>query len=203
MLPAVNASKAIRPPNTVRRAKANQRAGKNRDKLLAVGAKLFAEKGITTVSVEQILGQAGVSRATFYGFFENKNELAAAILLPVFDTGHQKLVALLEAEPRAAANGLIDMYIDLWQQHPAALLLMADLDAGIFRYVRTRHDAFNDALMKVIDRIDSGGLLRHDSVKLTVDVIAITAIPLLRAYRNTVDMEALYREFMLALLIKQ
>lgn len=193
---------ASRPPNAVRRANADERAGDYREKLLEVGARLFVDKGIANVSVEQLLTHAGVSRATFYGCFENKNELAAAILLPVFESGAVELEKLATLSPDDAASGLIDVYLRLWREHRDAVLLTANLNAAAFAYLRAEHDAFNTALQRALDVIGAGGHLRNNSTKLTLDVIAKTAIPLLRVYKNSENLERLYKESMLALLFK-
>jgi AcrR family transcriptional regulator len=191
-----------RPPNAVRRANADDRPGGCREILLEVGARLFVERGIAHVSVEQLVSCAGVSRATFYGFFENKNELAAAILVPVFESGSSELSKLCQLTPNRAATRLIDVYLDLWMKHRDALLLTANFGPAAFAYITGKHDAFNSALKKALDVIGSGGLLRNDSTELTLDLIAKTAIPLLRVYKDSDDLEHLYRESMLALLIK-
>lgn len=191
---------AARPPNAVRRANADERASDYREKLLEVGAQLFVDKGIANVSVEQLLTHAGISRATFYGCFENKNELAAAILLPVFESGAVELEKLATLSPDDAAGGLVNVYLRLWTEHRDAMLLTANLNSAAFAYLRAEHDAFNSALQRALDVIGSGGRLRNDSTKLTLDVIAKTAIPLLRVYKNSADLERLYKDSMLALL---
>ena len=67
------ANKVSRRANANRRASAANRTNENREKLLAAGAKLFVSRGIAGVSVAELIAEAGVSRATFYGFFANKN----------------------------------------------------------------------------------------------------------------------------------
>ncbi len=191
-----------RPPNAVRRANATQRPGENRDKLLDAGAKLFVERGIATVSVEQLVEKAGVSRATFYGFFANKNELAAAILLPVFDSGTRALANLDSLPPRNAAEALINVYLRLWKEHRNALLLTGNFDGAVFPYIRNQHDAFNSELRKILQVIESGKLLRNNSADLTLAVLAKTAIPLLHIYKDREELESAYRESMLGLIIK-
>ena len=176
---------ASRPPNAVRRANADDRPGDYREKLLKVGARLFAERGIAHVSVEQIVNRAGLSRATFYGFFENKNELAAVILLPVFESGSAELAKLCRFTPSQAATRLIDVYLDLWKEHRDALLLTANFGPAAFAYIEAKHDAFNAALKRALDVIGSGGLLRNSSTELTLAIIAKTAIPLLRIYKDS------------------
>ena len=193
---------ASRPPNAVRRATADDRPGGYREKLLKVGARLFAEKGIAHVSVEQLVNRAGVSRATFYGFFENKSELAAAILIPVFESGSAELSKFCQLTPSQAASRLIDVYLALWKEHRDALLLTTHFDSTAFAYIEAKHNTFNSALESALNVIRSGGLLRNGSTELTLNVIAKTAIPLLRVYKDSDDLEHVYRESMLALLIK-
>ena len=197
------ATNMSRPPNSVRRANATNRSDHYRDKLLEVGAKLFVESGIAGVSVAQLVAKAGVSRATFYGFFANKNELAAAILLPIFDSGIEALANLDKLPPRKAAEALIGVYLHLWKEHRNALLLTVHFDGAIFPYIRTRHDAFNLELQKVLQVVESGELLRNNSATLTLDVFGKTAIPLLRIYKDHAELENVFRESMLGLIIKQ
>jgi len=196
------ATKLYRPPNTARRANAANRSSEHREKLLEVSAQLFLARGIANISVEELIAEAEVSRATFYGFFANKNELAAAILLPVFDSGFAVMDKLNELSPREAANGLIDMYLHLWKEHKNALLLTGSIDGAVFPYIKSQHLAFNAAMQKILQSIKSAGLLRNNSAELTLDVLARTGIPLLRIYKNHDGLEELYRESMLALIIK-
>ena len=151
MVYATNMSEPInifRPPNVVRRATAERRSGQYRERLLEVSASLFVEHGIARVSVEQLVKKAGVSRATFYGFFANKNELAGAILLPVFDSGSRALTNLNGLPPRQVAEKLVDIYLYLWKEHRNALLLTSSFDGVVFPYIKSKHDAFNAQLEK-------------------------------------------------------
>jgi len=198
----MEASKASGRANANRRAKAANRDSEHRERLLEAGAPLFAAKGITSVSVAEVLAAADLSRATFYGFFANKNELAAAILLPVFDSGLAALEKLHGLPPKEAADGLIDTYLQLWREHKNALLLTGIIDSGVFPYIASQHQAFNEALRRVLQIIESGGLLRNSSAELTLEVLARTGIPLLRIYKNHDELEKLYRDSLLALIIK-
>ena len=198
----MEASKASGRANVNRRAKAANRDSEHRERLLEAGAPLFAAKGIVSVSVAEVLAAAALSRATFYGFFANKNELAAAILLPVFDSGLVALTQLDGLPPREAADGLIDTYLQLWREHKNALLLTGIVDSGVFPYVASQHQAFNDALLRVLRIIESGDLLKNNSAELTLEVLARTGVPLLRIYKDHAELEKLYRESLLALIIK-
>ncbi len=196
---------AIRQPRTgniIRSAKVANRRSETRDKLLEAGVRLFVERGIAKVSVEELLDAAGISRATFYGFFANKNELAASILMPVFDSGIAALKKLRDVPPRQAAEGLIDVYLHLWNEHRDALLLTASMDESLFPYIESPHRTFGRAMQKILRVIESAGLLRNESAELTFMVLARTGIPLLRVYKDHSDLERVYRDSMLALLIR-
>ena len=200
--PMSQPGRASRPPNSIRRANADKRPGQLREKLIEVGANLFLEHGIARVSVEKLVEQAGVSRATFYGFFANKNELAAAILAPVFESGKKALDQIRKLPPRKAAKAVIDVYLHLWQNHQNALLLSGSFDEVVFPYIKSQHDSFNVSLEKILKIIESGGLLRNDSATLTLAMLAKTAIPLLRVYKDCEDFETIYSESIRGLIIK-
>ncbi|ANJ26163.1 TetR/AcrR family transcriptional regulator [Agromyces aureus] len=51
-----------------------------REKLLATASELFYREGIHAVGVDRIIGEAGVTRATFYRHFPSKEDLVEAYL---------------------------------------------------------------------------------------------------------------------------
>ncbi|SFR71620.1 transcriptional regulator, TetR family [Agromyces sp. CF514] len=51
-----------------------------REKLLATATELFYREGIHAVGVDRIIGEAGVTRATFYRHFPGKEDLVEAYL---------------------------------------------------------------------------------------------------------------------------
>ena len=187
--------------NAIRRAKAANRPSELRQKLLDVSARRFVERGVANVSVEELIEAAGISRATFYGLFKNKHELASALLLPVFDSGIKALVKLRTTTPRQAANQLFPIYLQLWHEHRNALLLTGNFDKAVFPLIKSRHNAFNHELEKVLQLIDTENLLRNGSVEQSIEVLAKTGIPLLRIYKDRADFERVYTDSMLALLM--
>lgn len=65
-----------------RRRPSGKRVRSNSDirtRLVAAGAILFVERGFLQTSVEDLLGAAGISRASFYTYFDNKLALLAAL----------------------------------------------------------------------------------------------------------------------------
>ena len=59
-------------------------------KILATARKLFWKHGLKRVTVEEICSEAGVSKMTFYKFFQNKIELAKTVYSIEVDTGIEK-----------------------------------------------------------------------------------------------------------------
>lgn len=55
-------------------------AARNRDKILRVSRRLFGEKGITRVTMEEIAREAGVGKGTLYRRFPHKGFLCQALL---------------------------------------------------------------------------------------------------------------------------
>lgn len=62
-----------------------KRKEKSRNALMDAARKLFWKYGVRRVTVEEICQEAGVSKMTFYRFFENKIELAALMLTEVYE----------------------------------------------------------------------------------------------------------------------
>jgi len=187
---------------TIRSAKVASRRSELRQRLLEVAARLFVERGINNVSVEELLEVAGISRATFYGFFANKTELAANVLLPVFDAGIALLAKSPPSQPRAIAERLVDLYLQLWREYRHALLLTSQVDANVYPHIKAQHNRFGEAMQAELAKIEAAGLLRNGSVELSFLVLAKTGIPLLRLYSPHPDFERVYRESMLALLLR-
>ena len=93
-------------------------AAGTRAHLLAVGRRLFAERGFAGTSTEEIVQQAGVTRGALYYHFRNKQDLFRAVLAEVEEDVHQRLaaVAMAEAEPWdglvAASTAFLDACLD-------------------------------------------------------------------------------------------
>src|SRR5436190_22403304 len=145
--------------------RASPRVARRRERmkqsLLAAGARQFASRGIGTVSVEELLAEADVSRATFYGFFSSKYSLLEHILNPVFERATTAVRALERRRPLDALEGLVDVYLELWLNHRDGLLLIPTVDPKTFRDFEAQHRALNDALLEVLRMAERAELLRN------------------------------------------
>src|SRR6187399_2062860 len=149
-----------------------RRRERMRESLLAAGARQFASRGIGTVSVEELIAEADVSRATFYGFFSSKYSLLEHILNPVFERATGAVRALAAKPPAEAIDGLIDVYLELWEAHRDGLLLIPAIDHRTFRHFEGQHRALNDALLDLLAAAERADLLRNGSAQYSLKVIA-------------------------------
>ncbi len=66
--------------------------------LIQVGEALFVKHGMRRVTVEEICRQAGVSKPTFYKYFENKEALARRIVERWIEEALQRIDGIEDAE---------------------------------------------------------------------------------------------------------
>src|SRR5262245_25685183 len=139
MTPA--AAPALTDRNAVPRSpRIAQRRERMRQNVLRVGAKMFLDRGIENVSVEEILAAASLARSTFYSFFTSKRDLVFHILDPIFQTGAVEMRELAKKSPADAVYGVIDMYPMLWERFGEALFLRIGHDE--FRLIEKTHNQY-------------------------------------------------------------
>ena len=171
-----------------------------RNRLVTAGSHLIAERGLVNVSVEDILGAAGISRRTFYGYFENKFELAASITNAALEDGSAILTELRKHKTDEILPGIVDCYLHLWNAHRDALSIINSLEPEVMTYVENSHRKFGTALKGLLKKAEKAGDLRNGDAVYTFRIISRTAVPLLRIYAEHPDGNDLYRDAMLALL---
>ncbi|MFH9610911.1 TetR/AcrR family transcriptional regulator [Streptomyces sp. NPDC017448] len=103
--------------------------------LLTAAETLLAEKPFAEMSVGQVAAKAGISRPTFYFYFDTKHSLLAALLERVM---HDKLEIALrgfgttEADPapqRTFESNYTEI-LALWREHAAVVLAASDAMAS-------------------------------------------------------------------------
>ena len=198
MLPRVK-PRPLSPRSSPRVARRRERM---KQSLLAAGARQFASRGIGTVSVEDLIAEADVSRATFYGFFSSKYSLLEHILNPVFERATTAVRALASRPALDAIDGMIDVYLELWREHRDGLLLIPTVDPKTFRHFETQHRALNEALLDVLRAAERAEVLRNGSAQYSLKVIARTAIPLLRVYDGHPAADSMFRDAIRGLLVR-
>jgi len=195
-----------RPPLERTPTRVSPRVARRRERmrasLLAAGARQFASRGIGRVSVEELIAEADVSRATFYGLFSSKYSLLEGILNPIFDVATRSIRALSSRPAEDAVDGLIDVYLSLWEAHREGLLLIPLVDQDTFRHFESQHRALHAALLELLLSVERADLLRNGSAQYSLKVIARTAVQLLRVYDGHPAAPALVRDALRGLLLR-
>ena len=185
-----------RSPRVARRRK------RMRNALESAGARQFSGKGIAAVTVEDLINEADISRATFYEFYSSKYNLLESILNPIFTIAIDSISSCTSLPPEDALSGLFETYLLLWRKHREGLLLIPTVDPSSISNFREQHDALSMAILRLLTLAENSDLLRNGSAQYSLKIIARTAIPLLRVYDGHPAADELFRDAMRALLVK-
>ena len=109
---AVRAQPQARPPS--RRLRRTER----RDQILAAATRAFARSGFAATSLDDIAGEAGVSRVILYRHFDSKTELYRAVL----DHACLRLVAAVGEDELTPAS--VDALLDAAAADPDGFRLL-------------------------------------------------------------------------------
>lgn len=91
------------------------------------GLKLFSERGIENVKLQEIADEANVGIATLYNYYQNKVNLVIAISAYMWkkvwdDNTNRKNKAVLDSyNAYQRIEGYFDLMIELYQEHPEIL----------------------------------------------------------------------------------
>ncbi|EAR25554.1 hypothetical protein A20C1_04786 [marine actinobacterium PHSC20C1] len=110
----------------------SQAKADRRQALLDAAASLFAERGFTRVSLEDLGSAAGISGPAVYRHFDGKQDVLAAMLVDTSTdlcTG-AKTVIESAATPRAALESLIEFHVEFALGNPNVIRVQdRDLDS--------------------------------------------------------------------------
>lgn len=68
-------------------------AQKTKQNILEAAVRLFAEKGLENVKVEDVVKEIGVTRGAFYHYFKSREELIAGVMYQSFENDNPYLLA--------------------------------------------------------------------------------------------------------------
>lgn len=197
--PMASSLRLLPKPERKRSPRVAARRARMRDHVLRVAAKMFLDRGIENVSVEEILNVADLARSTFYSFFESKRDLIVQIFHPVFEGFTEHLKGLAGLAPAEVMYGVIDMFPLQWERVGDALLLR--VPNADFELIAGVHNAYVGALSQCLAGLEGAGILRNGSAIYTQRLIARSAIDVVRVYRNDPQFRRLYRSTMEGMLL--
>ena len=125
-----------------------------RDRLLEAAAEVFAQRGYAEASAEAISREAGMSKATFYEHFANKEEVILALFDSAADAVLQRMAEAARDAPdetTARVRAGLSAFVSAVAEYPAAsqTLLVEIIGAG--PRAMERRDAIMETFARVID----------------------------------------------------
>jgi AcrR family transcriptional regulator len=101
-----------------------------RRRLCAVAEKLFAERGLHAVTMRELARELGVSAMTPYRYFQDKDEILAAVRAAAFERFAEALerAAKVKGNATARANAVGRAYLDFAFKQSNAYKLMFDVE---------------------------------------------------------------------------
>ncbi|MBN6189816.1 TetR family transcriptional regulator [Aneurinibacillus sp. BA2021] len=144
------------------------------DALLHAAARLFADRGYTGVSLEEIGAAVGVSGPAVYRHFAGKQALLGAVLVKVshdlVDGGDR--VAVSAADPQERMRALIRFHVDFALGN-AEVIQVQDRDVAHLAYadraeVRRLQRAYIELWMDALAAIDPRDDVARDELRLRV-----------------------------------
>jgi AcrR family transcriptional regulator len=105
-----------------------QQSEATRAKLLRVGRDLFARRGYSDVSTEEIVRRAGVTRGALYHHFRDKRDLFAAVVEQIEQEVMQKVAetALAAGDPWEQQSAAIGAYLDVCLEPAVQRIVLTD-----------------------------------------------------------------------------
>jgi len=91
-----------------------------RDSILAVGQKLMAAKGFSSVGLSEILTTSGVPKGSFYHYFASKESFGEALLDMYFNDYLAEMDSTL-SQPGLTSAQRLTTYLTQWQENQSFL----------------------------------------------------------------------------------
>jgi AcrR family transcriptional regulator len=107
-------------------SKKAQQSAATRAELLAQSLALFATRGVSNTSLDDVATAAGVTKGAIYWHFRNKDELFQALLDRIRSRWHDRVLAPVTkaSHPRARLERLFDGYAQLFDDTPEICLFL-------------------------------------------------------------------------------
>lgn len=155
--------------NTVRRRAGRPTIARGDERELALFAcaeSLLAEGRFGSATLPEIAAKAGISRPTFYFYFNSKQALLVALVERTLDqlTGKiERAIRPKGEDPAVAMRAVLRSVADLWAQHHATLMAAAELAGSIpsvFEKMRSVIELPMADMARLLRRIGGSSLTR-------------------------------------------
>lgn len=104
--------------------------------IIEAAVRLFSEKGYTATSVDEIARESGMAKASFYKFFQSKEDVLIATVLEhgrMINERIERLYAGMEQSPEQKLNGFVQLHLSMMLESKIHSILMALHDKTILQ----------------------------------------------------------------------
>lgn len=153
----------------------------NREAILNSARKVFTEKGFYHTSISDIIRETGLSRSTFYLYFENKEEIFSKLAAHLYQLLLADLIRLNKEVKSSKINfkknieeNLISLFKTLYQHQDllkiiiqSPLGLNPEFDKIVFKYQKI----FYQAIYDIIERGKQYKIVKVENPHLAAQII--------------------------------
>jgi TetR/AcrR family transcriptional repressor of nem operon len=174
-----------------------EQAAENRERIVAVAARLFRERGFDGIGVADLMKNAGLTHGGFYGHFDSKEALMAeACEYAIAETSQRWEALTRQGEPGAFAR-LTHRYLGTrHRDRPGDGCVLAALANDAARQSPPARRAYTRSVQRFIDLL--GGVVpgRGEAARRRKAVAACAAMVGALILSRAVDDDALSREIL-------
>jgi AcrR family transcriptional regulator len=133
---------------------------------MEVAESLLAEGRFASATLQEIAARAGISRPTFYFYFDSKQALLVGLVERTLDELNDEVRRALrptDEDPRAAMRAVMRGVADLWCQHYGALMAAAELAGSapsVFERIRAVIEVPMPDMARLLRRVGGSRLTR-------------------------------------------
>lgn len=144
-----------------------KRAIETRRNLLEAAVRIFAKKGLSGATVDEIALECGANKQRIYAYFGSKKGLFEAAILHIFEKVElfsRSTVAAAAASPENLTEILLRGFLDVHAMHPCfwRLLSWANLEGqDCMKTLERARKSENEALRKIFDQAMERGILKR------------------------------------------
>lgn len=157
----------MRPAFDRRSVRAEAQRERRREEILRAASTLFSQKGYHATSVADVIAAAGISRGTFYLYFDNKDSL----FLDLMEQFIQRIMEVVEVVDPNGANPKHEIYenvrrvVDVVFDHQDLTVMVLREDFGLNAEVDEKLKRFYGFVREMVEgALDNGvrlGLIRE------------------------------------------
>lgn len=183
-----------------------------RGKVMSAAKRVFPRKGYSATTVADIIGKAGIARATFYKYFPNKRQVFFELFMDMFKTLYENAGSMMMKESDSL-EGWADrvreclvLFFKFFMENREVVLLYQSealsLDPRLFAvwddFDRRMNALFSGALEKGIKR----GVFRPVDVRVMATVLLMMFVQVPYRYclnrrRSRIDVESMAAEIVM------